>query len=218
MSLRLVVADDHRLFLEGIRTLLAEDADFEIVAEAHDGAEAIRLAREHAPDVVLMDISMGDVDGIEATREVRAVADPPAVLCLSMHREREFVRAALEAGAAGYVPKDCALEELRWAIRVVAQGRTYLSPEIAAVVVADLRGEGEGEEVASPTPLSSREREVLTLIASGLSTKETAAKLDVSTKTVSTHRENLMGKLDIRTIAGLTKYAIQNGLTSLDEY
>lgn len=216
MTLRLLVADDHRLFLEGIRTLLAEDAEFEIVAEAQDGAEAIRLAREHAPDVVVMDISMGEVDGIEATREVRSAADPPAVLCLSMHREREFVRAALEAGAAGYVPKDCALEELRWAIRLVAQGRTYLSPEIADVVVADLRG--DEMEATTPSPLSSREREVLTLIASGLSTKEAAAKLDVSTKTVSTHRENLMGKLEIRTIAGLTKYAIQNGFTSLDEY
>lgn len=214
MSIRIVVADDHQLFLEGLRALLSKEAEIEVVSEASNGREALSEARRQRPDVVVMDLSMPGLNGIEATRRISRSLPGVRVICLSMHTEPRFVEAALEAGASGYLPKDCAADEMTAAIRAVSSGKTYLSPSVAGVVVDVLRNRDAPEEENAFGVLTDREREVLQLLAEGQSTKELAAHLSLSVKTVGTHREHIMRKLGIRSIAGLTKYAIREGLTS----
>lgn len=212
MTIRVLAVDDHALFLAGLRSLIGQEDDLTVVDQVHDGQAAVERARTLGPDVVLMDISMPELDGLEATRRIVATQPAPKVLCLSMHREKEFVEAAFRAGASGYMLKDGAVDELVHAIRSVAGGRAYLSPDVAAVVVAPYRTRGA---TARAAPLSRREGEVLRLLADGFSTKEIAGSLCLSVKTVATHRENLMRKLAIRSVAGLTRYAVREGLVSL---
>ncbi len=220
MSIKILLADDHRLMREGLHDLLMREPDFTVVGEAATGKETVHLVRKLQPDVVLMDITMPDLGGIEATRRILCAPSPPKIIALSMHMEKEFITDMLRAGASGYVLKDCAFSELALAIRTAAQGKTYLSPDIADLVVeeavqnADSSTSSEDLAFAVLTP---REREVLQLIAEGRTTREIAAALGVSVKTIETHRQHIMEKLDLRSVAALTKYAVRVGLTSLDK-
>jgi DNA-binding NarL/FixJ family response regulator len=216
MTIRVLIADDHTIMRAGLRSLLEKEDQIEVVAEAENGRRAVQLAVEHEPDVVVMDVSMPDLNGIEATSQVLESLPEAKVIALSMHTDKRFVMGMLRAGASGYLLKDCASQELANAIVSVASNKKYLSPDIAGVVIEDsLYGlQQEGETVSSL--LSAREREVLQLIAEGWSTKQIAAHLYVSVKTVETHRRQIMKKLDLHNIAELTKYAIREGLTSVE--
>jgi two-component system response regulator NreC len=216
MTIRVLIADDHTIMRAGLRSLLEKEDQIEVVAEAENGRRAVQLAIEHKPDVVVMDVSMPDLNGIEATSQVLESLPEAKVIALSMHTDKRFVMGMLRAGASGYLLKDCASQELASAIVSVASNKKYLSPDIASVVIEDsLYGvQQEGETVSSL--LSPREREVLQLIAEGWSTKQIAAHLYVSGKTIETHRRQIMKKLDLHNIADLTKYAIREGLTSVE--
>lgn len=217
MKTRIILADDHKVMRAGLRNLISQESDLEVVAEASNGREAVELCHEHEPDLVLMDIAMPELNGIEACRQIRADLPRVRVLALSMHADKQYAAGMLGAGASGYLLKDCAYDELIEAIRTVAAGRTYLSPEITGVVLRDYVDRLSGAEADSAfSVLTDREREVLQLVAEGHTTKQIAEKLYVSVKTVESHRQNIMDKLEIRTIAELTKYAIREGLTSLD--
>lgn len=216
MRLRLLLADDHGMFREGLRALIEKQTDLEVVGEAANGREAVRLARDLTPTVVVMDVSMPDLGGVEATRRILKRSPKAKVIALSMHSDRRFVVEMLRAGAQGYLLKDCAYEELVCAIRTVAGGRVYLSPRIAGVVLEDCVRRAASEAAAPAPALTAREREVLQLLAEGHGTKQIAARLHVSTKTIDTHRHNIMNKLDIRSVAELTKYAVREGLTTLE--
>ena len=215
MTVRILIADDHKILREGLRSLLETESEFAIVAEAQDGLSAISAAKKHKPDVAILDIGMPDLNGIEVTRKIRSEMAATKVIALSMHADRRFVMGILEAGANGYLLKDSAFAELILAVTAVAKGKMYLSPSIAETVVKNSLEKLDQREEGSSVMLSGREREVLQMIAEGKSTKEIALKLFVSTKTVETHRKQIMDKLNIRTVAGLTKYAIKEGLTSL---
>lgn len=214
MTQTILIADDHRLLREGLRALLERDG-FRIVAEADNGRSAVRLAKQLQPDIVITDIAMPDLNGVEATRQICAEAPRSKILALSMHTESRFVLGILEAGASGYLLKDSAFEELSGAIKAILKDQIYLSPAIAGVVVRQSLGRLESKRRSREAKLSKREREVLQLIAEGQSTKEIAAKLYVSVKTVETHRKQIMDKLNIYSIAELTKYAIREGVTFL---
>jgi len=217
MKTRIILADDHKVMRAGLRNLISQESDLEVVAEASTGREAVELCHEHEPDLVLMDIAMPELNGIEACRQVRDELPRVRVLALSMHADKQYAAGMLGAGASGYLLKDCAYDELVEAIRTVAAGRTYLSPEITGVVLRDYVDRLSGRDAESAfSVLTDREREVLQLVAEGHTTKQIAEKLYVSVKTVESHRQNIMDKLEIRTIAELTKYAIREGLTSLD--
>jgi DNA-binding NarL/FixJ family response regulator len=212
MKIKVIIIDDHQMVREGLRSLLVGEKDMEVIAEAGDGWEGVRLAEKFAPDVVIMDIAMPELNGIEATRQILDRTTGVRVLVLSMHSDQRFVERTLKAGAAGYLLKDCAFEELVRAIRTVMAGQIYLSPGIASLVVREYIENG----LDSPPALSAREREVLQLITEGKSTKEVGLLLHISIKTVETHRQQIMKKLHLRTVAELTKYAIREGLTTLD--
>lgn len=216
MQTRVLLADDHRIIREGLRSLLQRQPDMEVVEEAQDGITAVRLTEKLHPDIVIMDIGMPDLNGIEATRQILARLKDVKVIALSMHSDKKFVLEMLKAGASGYLLKDCAFEELIDAIRTVSSGQIYLSNRVAGVVVDEYlhnRPPGDGTVYSL---LSAREREVLQLLAEGNSTKSIASSLSVSVKTVETHRQQIMEKLNLHSVAELTKYAVKEGLTSLD--
>jgi DNA-binding NarL/FixJ family response regulator len=215
MSIKILLADDHKIMRAGLRSLLEKEHDMKVVAEASQGRTAVRLAREHAPDVVIIDITMPDLNGVEASHQILAENPETKVVALSMHSDEQFVAGMLKAGASGYLLKDCAAEELCHAIRAVMAGETYLSPKIASIVVEDYRRDLSRAELTHPPELTSREREVLQLVAEGQTSKNIAERLHVSVKTVEAHRQQIMDKLNIRTVAGLTKYAIRKGITSI---
>lgn len=218
MGVRVVLADDHRIMREGLRSLLEKEPEIEVVGEAEDGRMAMELVEKLTPDIVVMDLTMPGLNGMEATRRILGRVPGVKVLVLSIHSDRRFVGGALSAGASGYLLKDCAFEELVRAIEAVVGGQTYLSPGIARTVVDGYVRQatgGEGEKVSSL--LTVREREVLQLVAEGRTVKEIATTLGLSVKTVETHRGRLMAKLGIRSVAELTKFAIREGLTSLEE-
>jgi DNA-binding NarL/FixJ family response regulator len=215
MGVRIILAEDHRITREGLVNLLQERSDMQVVGEAENGREAVRLARELSPDLVIMDVTMPDLNGIDATRIITSGSNNTKVIALSMYSDKQFVQGMIQAGASGYLLKDCAFEELVSAIQAVIQGDTYLSPGIAGIVVQDYLNKLTTDRSSADTVLTNREREVLQLIAEGNSTKEIAASLSVSVKTVETHRRQIMEKLGIFSIAELTKYAIREGLTSL---
>lgn len=216
MGIRIVLADDHVIFLAGLRALLRAQPAMEVVGEARSGTDAVRVARDTGPDVVLMDVSMPGMNGVEATRQIVAGRPETRVLCLSMHADERFVAAVLQAGAAGYLHKDCDVQELVGAIRAVAAGRGYLSSSVAGLVIRGYTAHGPDTGSSTYSLLSDREREVLQLIAEGRPTKEIAARLHLSPKTVATHREHVMHKLEIHSVAGLTKYAVRHGLTTVE--
>jgi DNA-binding NarL/FixJ family response regulator len=216
MSLRILLADDHKMFRDAVRPLLEGTPGLAIVGEAGDGLDAVRLAAEVRPDVVVMDISMPGLNGIEAARQILAADPRVRVIILSMHADRRFVTETLKAGAAGYLLKDGPISDLVEAIRTVAQGRTFLSRSIQDVVVQDYVGLARRADGSAFSVLSAREREVLQLLAEGRTTKEIADRLSISAKTVETHRRQTMDKLGLRSVAELTKYAIREGLTPLD--
>lgn len=217
MSIRILLADDHTLMRKGLRELISKKIGLDIVGEAGSGTETVRLALELAPDVVVMDISMPDLNGIEATRQINGRNPRIRVLALSMYSDARYVTEMLRAGAAGYMLKDAAAEELIRAIVSVARLQTYLSPAVAGMVVDKHVRHATVEDGGSAfSILTARERQVLQLLAEGSSTKETAATLRRSVKTVETHRHNIMTKLKLHSLPELTKYAVREGLTGLE--
>jgi len=217
--LKVLLADDHKIVREGLKSLLEAEPDLTVIAEAGDGRTAVQLAREQHPDVVVMDIAMPHLNGVEATPQVMASNPQARVVALSMHSDRRFMTEMLRAGAAGYLLKDSASEELIQAIRTVMDGKVYLSPEIADVVVDSFVRRPPTTTPGGPGAfdvLTAREREVLQLMAEGKATKQIAALLHVSIKTVETHRRQIMEKLDLYSVAELTKYAIREGLTTVE--
>jgi DNA-binding NarL/FixJ family response regulator len=213
--LRLLLADDHALFRAGLRLLLRGIAGIEVVAEAADANDAIALAAQHRPDVVLMDISMKGRNGIEATAQIRQLLPETRVIILSMLESEDFIAHALRAGASGYLLKDSAEPELELALAAVARGETYLSPRVSKHLV-DAYLRGTPPEVSPLGLLSARQREILQMVAQGRTTKEIAYNLGVSVKTVETHRTQLMERLDIHDVPGLVRFAIRNGIISPD--
>ncbi len=216
MTVRILIADDHRIVRQGLCTLLEAEPDLKVVAQSEDGRSTVRLARELGPEVIIMDVAMPDLNGIEATRQIVTEMPQVKVIALSMYADRRFVINMLKAGASGYLLKDCAYEELVRAIRVVLAHKTYLSPGVTDIVVKDYVQGGPQEGASVFALLSPREREVLQLMSEGKSTNQIADCLHVSIKTIETHRQQVMHKLGIHNVAGLTKYAIREGLTSLE--
>ena len=216
MKTRIVLADDHRIVREGLRSLLEAQPEMEVIAEAENGKETIRLVKELVPDMVIMDITMPEVNGIEATKKILEYNSKIKIIALSMHSDKRFVSEMLSVGASGYLLKDCAVEELARAIHVVLSNQIYVSPGIANVVVSDYvnRLDLLSRNFSSLTP---KGREVVRLIAEGESTKAIASQLGVSVKTIETHRQHVMEKLNVHSVAELVKYAIREGLTSLEE-
>jgi len=214
--MRVLLVDDHKIIRDGLRAILEKQPEIDVVGEAADGHEAIECAQKADPDVIVMDVSMRGLNGIDAT--ARIVSERPGikVIGLSMNSDRRYVLAMLSAGAGGYILKDAASQELIHALRTVAAGHTYLSPEITGIVVDTAVHASRPAETAPASALSTREREVLQLLAEGQTSKDIAAQLHIAVTTVDTHRRQIMCKLKIRTIAELTKYAIREGLTSLD--
>ncbi len=214
MAIKLLIADDHAIVRHGLNESMQMEDDIEIVGQAQDGLSTIRMVQELLPDVVIMDISMPELNGMDATREI--VRDYPKVkvIALSMHSAKKFVREMFKAGASGYLLKDCEFDELALAIRTVMSGKSYITPEIADVVVDNYVRTSSGETSSVFSVLSKREREVLQLLAEGKTTKQIGLKLGISPKTVEAHRLRVMEKLDLDNVAQLTKYAVQEGLTS----
>jgi two-component system response regulator NreC len=212
---RALIADDHKIMREGLRSLLEKAGRFECVGEADDGNQAVKLARELRPDIVIMDIAMPNLNGIEATRQIKAELPEVEVVILSMHATRNYVSQVLQAGASAYLLKDSAFDDLSTALLAISRGGMYLSPPIAkTAALANLR-EGSPGGGTKSEHLTKRELQVLQLIAEGRSTKDIATRLQLSVKTVETHRKQIMDKLEIRSVAGLTKYCIREGLTTL---
>lgn len=217
MSIKVILADDHKIVLEGLRNLLDKRPDVEVVADAGDGRSTVELARKLCPDLVVMDVTMPDMNGIDATRRILSENPQIKVIGLSMHSDRRFVVEMLKAGASGYLLKDCAFEELANAIDTVMKNQIYLCPPIAKTVTEDyLHRIAPTNGSSVYTVLTSREREVLKLLSEGKTTKQIAYVLGLSVKTVETHVQKVMRKLGLHTIAELTKYAIREGLTSLE--
>lgn len=214
MSIAILLADDNRMMREGLRALLERQSDMKVVAEADDGRAAVELARKHKPSVAVLDLAMPGLNGIEAARQITEACLGTKTIILSVHSDRRFVTEALRAGAAGYILKDCAFDELARAIRTTAANQTYLSPAVARTVVGDYLGRSPRRQRSSAfAVLTDRERQVLQLLAEGRPAKQIATDLGVSIKTVETHRANIMRKLGKHSIAELTKYAIREGLT-----
>lgn len=211
--IKVIIADDHAVVAEGLKHVIEAQADMQVVSLAVDGREAVRQARELQPDVVLMDLSMPELNGADATRAILQRDPKCRVIVLSMYSEREYVRRALKAGAAGYVVKRSAAKEVVDAIRAVHAGQRYLSARVADVVLDDYAGEDRDDPLAR---LSAREREVLQLLAEGHTGAQIAERLSLSQKTVETYRARLVEKLGIRDVAGLVRFAIQRGIVSLD--
>mgnify|MGYP001154200551 CR=1 FL=1 len=216
MSIRILLVDDHKITRQGLRLLLEKEDDMEVVDEAEEGRTAFRMVGELLPNVVIMDVSMPDLNGMEAARQIVSQCPDVKIIALSMHSDSLFVTEMLKSGASGYLLKDCAFEELARAIRIVTAGKMYLSPTISGVVVNDYVHRLSKADSIGPEVLTGREREVLQLLAEGKTTKQIALKLHISVKTVETHRRQIKNKLDIDSIAELTKYAIRKGFTSLE--
>ncbi len=214
MSIKVMIVDDHAIVRHGLCRSIQQQEDMEVVGQASDGHAAVDMARELTPNVVLMDVSMPALNGIEATRAVLRESPSTRVIALSMHSAKRYVREMFRAGASGYLLKDCEFDELVQTIRLIAEGQTYISPSISRIVVENyMHGPTPDEKETAFSILTQREREVLQLMAEGHSTKQIAMQLFISPKTVEAHRLRIMNKLDIDNVALLTKYAIQEGLT-----
>ena len=217
MSIKILIADDHNIIREGLRALIEKKPGMEVIGEVENGRKAVQLVEELLIDIVVMDIAMPDLNGIEATRQIVARAPSIKVIALSMHSDKRFVVEMLKAGASGFLLKDCAFEELIYAINAVRANRTYLSPKIADMMIKDYVRLLPMEELSVFSVLTPRQRQVLQLLSEGKGTSQIAHDLQVSVKTVETYRQQIMDKLNIHSIAELTKYAIREGLTSLQD-
>ena len=216
MSTKVLLVDDHQIVRNGLRQLLENEEGMEIVSEADNGRDAVRISRELRPDIVIMDVAMADMNGIEATRRIIAANPETKVLALSMHKEKRLIFEMFDAGAKGYLLKNCAFEEVMRAISVVQQGELYLSPKITGAVLQDYLERMRGGSAAERPSLTPREREVLQLIAEGKNVKEIAFLLDISVSTVETFRHLIMKKLKLKTVAELTRYAISEGISFIE--
>jgi DNA-binding NarL/FixJ family response regulator len=214
MKIRILLADDHQLFREGVRALIDSRDDMTVVGEARDGRECVRLAHALVPSIILMDVVMPELNGVEATHILRSELPNVRILALSMHSERTIVVQMLKAGAAGYVLKENSFEELAQAIRAVAEGKIYVSPQSADALISEYIARADSGGTSAFSLLTDREIEVLQCLSEGKTTKEIAFELALSVKTVETHRQGIMDKLNIHSVAGLTKYAIREGITS----
>ena len=217
MTIRVILADDHNILRAGLKSLLQESHGVEVVAEADNGRDTVAQARELEPDIVVMDVAMPDMNGVDATRKIAQLAPRVRVLALSSHNDGAYVKGMLEAGARGYLLKDAATTELLAALKTVSQGRIYVSPSVTDTLVGDYLQRVKGKVGPDSQVLSTREREVLQLVAEGKSSAQIAEALHLSGRTVETHRKRIMDKLGIRSIAALTKYAIREGITSLHD-
>ena len=221
MTIRILIADDHKIVSDGLKALLEAQPEMAIVAQATNGREAVKLANRIKPDMVIMDVAMPELNGLDAVRQILSEHPQIKVIALSMHADRRYVTGMLSAGASGYILKHCAFEELVQAIHIVRSNQFYLSPAIAGIVVKELaqsRKSRARQTTSALQSLTSREREVLQLISEGHSAREIAQRLHLSVKTVETHRRQMMQKLEIHSIADLTKFAIREGLTSFDGF
>lgn len=216
MKIRVVLGDDHSMLCEALVTLLQRESDIDVLGHAGHGLDLLRLVRTIRPDVVIADVAMPLLNGIEVVRRIRQEMLPSKVLCLSASAQSSQVLAALEAGAAGYVLKENCYDELVRAIRHIASHQIFLSAELVAPVMNAYRTAGKVNEVLMPPPLTWREREVTQLFAEGCSTQQVAKRLHISAKTVATHRAHVFRKLNISSVAELTRYAVKNGMTTLD--
>lgn len=212
MSIRIIIADDHKIVRDGLSGLIRTQKDMEIIGEADNGMTAVKLASELSPDIVIMDVTMPDLNGIEATRKIKSAVPSSNVIALSMHSDRRFVLGMLDAGVKGYVIKDSAFAELAGAIRAVSANKSYLSPGITDIVVNAYARDGEVKGNA----LSNREREILQLLAEGRSVKKISELIHISAKTVETHRRNIMIKLDLKNSTDLIRYALKEGFSTLE--
>ena len=216
MDIKILLADDHKITRDGLKALLENQDNLRVVGEAENGRQAVRLALDLEPDVIVMDINMPELNGIEATRQILAELPATKIIALSMYSDKRYVVGMLKAGVSGYLLKNCAFDELVAAISAVMKNQNYMSQKIAGTVMKDYASILESSDSSPASQLTVREREVLQLIAEGLKTKDIAARIHVSVKTVETHRQQIMRKLNAKSVAELTKIALREGLTSLD--
>ena len=215
-TVRVLLADDHRMLREGLKRTLEENG-VQVVAEADDGEEAIRLALAHDPDVIVMDVTMPNMDGVEATRQLRSQRPDARIVMLTMHSDQDIVANAIRAGASGYLTKDCSSEELVGAVRAIAEGETVLSPGLAGAMLQEVQKLGQAQQAATTEPLiTKREEEVLQLIADGLSTQEVAERLYISLKTVKNHLASIYQKLDSRDRTQAVVRAVRMGIIRIE--
>lgn len=215
MNTKIIVVDEHKILREGLSTLIAKQPDMEIVGEARDGREALRLVDKLSPDLILMDVTMPNLNGIEATRKIKSKNPNIEIIALSLHSDRRYVLGMIDAGASGYLLKECAFDELVRAINTVMSRKKYLSPGISDILIEEYVKKNTQEKPTIYAKLTPREREILQLIAEGKNTKEIAGYLFISIKTVETHRRHIKKKLRVDSVAELTKIAIREGLTVL---
>lgn len=215
MKIKVLIVDDHQLFREGIVTLLFSAENIEVIAQAEDGLDAIEKAKHFKPDVVLLDITMPRMNGIEATKKLKALIPEIKIISLSMHSEKEYVKGVLDAGADGYLLKNCTYRQLTEAIQSVYDGKKYLSEDITGLVISGYLS-SSNSEASEYEKLSGREKEIFLLFAEGKSTREIAELLFISVKTVNTHKQNMLEKLELKSNADLIKYALKNGLIHFD--
>ena len=216
MAIRVLLVDDHPVVLEGLKSVLQNEKDIQLVGTAGNGRDAIELVGKLTPDVVVLDVTMPELNGVDTLKQIRRISQETEVVALSMHSGKQVASDMLAAGASSYVLKAASLEQLITAIRTVVTGETYLPPDVAELIPANLLRPHRDHPPAAGEALSDREKEVLRLVAEGKSSKEIAAQLFVTTKTIVWHRQSIMGKLGLRTVAELTKYAVRMGLTTLD--
>ncbi|NQU54042.1 MAG: response regulator transcription factor [Bacteroidetes bacterium] len=215
MKIKVIITDDHQLFREGLVNLLFSAPDIEVIAQAENGEEAIEKAKHFKPDVMLLDIAMPKMNGIEATRELKKIMPEIKIVAVSMHSDKQYVKGILEAGADGYLLKNCTYRQLTDAIQCVYSGKKFLSEDITELVISGYLDPSKAES-DSYSQLSEREKEVFLLFAEGKTTREIGEKLFISVKTVGTHKQNILEKLELKNNADIVKYSLKKGLTQLD--
>lgn len=214
-TVRILLVDDHKIMRDGLRSVLEKEADFEVVAEAGEGGEAVGLAKKVKPDVVILDVAMPQVNGIEAAKQIRIVHPKARIIALTMHTDKNYLAGMLGAGTVGYLLKDCASEELVQAVRDVIAGKVYFSSDVAPLILEDYADRSVPQERAAEPILTAKEIEVLQWLASGLGTREIAERMEVSGKTIDRYRAQISEKLQLFSVAELTKYAVRKGISPL---